>query len=164
VTKLTLTANQTGLSLKTEPIRLVLSMPIPIGVGEANTGVNVGGAAGEIFRDKTGEALNFRTIEGVGIAVETDGDIVRLTDSGGNEVCGESPSGTKDGVNAIFTTANDFRETSLKVYFNGIRQAQGTGCDYEVSESGGVGTGFDTITVAVPPRSNESLLVDYVIA
>ena len=32
------------------------------GGGETNLGANVGGATGEIFRDKTGVTLNFKTI------------------------------------------------------------------------------------------------------
>lgn len=33
-------------------------------LGESNTGNNVGGETGEIFRDKTGDTLNFKTISG----------------------------------------------------------------------------------------------------
>lgn len=51
----------------------------PVGGGEENTGLNVGGEA-EVFRDKTGIALNFRTIEGVGdIAAAVVGDVIQIS-------------------------------------------------------------------------------------
>jgi len=46
--------------------------------GEVNTGVNVGGGS-EVFRDKTGTALNFRTIVGTGdINVTTSGNTIEV--------------------------------------------------------------------------------------
>ncbi len=54
---------------------------LAIGAGEANTGANVGVGAG-VFRDKTGVALNLRTIRGVGGIVTTvNGDQVDVDGS-----------------------------------------------------------------------------------
>ena len=77
--------------------------------------------------------------------------------------------GTLDGVNAVFTlpggekAIHDPPRSQIKLYRNGYRQALGVGCDYTVSESGGAGTGFDTLTLDPAPRSYEILLVDYVV-
>lgn len=70
--------------------------------------------------------------------------------------------GTKDGSNRIFTTPDYFLPDTIRVYRNGDRQDDG---DYVLSESGGVGTGYDTITFGPenPPLSNEKLFADYVI-
>lgn len=49
------------------------------GGGEANTGANVGGAQ-EVFRDKTGSVLNFRTLEGTAtVQVTTSTDVIQFT-------------------------------------------------------------------------------------
>ncbi len=79
------------------------------------------------------------------------------------EVCNEVPSGVKNYSNQVFTTANFFEPASLKVYVNGVRKSNvGGACDYAVSESGGLGTGYDTITFdLLRPRSDDHVLVDY---
>lgn len=47
--------------------------------GEINTGANVGGGDAEVFRDKTGVALNFRTITGLGsVTVTENGNVVEI--------------------------------------------------------------------------------------
>ena len=72
----------------------------------------------------------------------------------------EVPTGLINGLNTVFTTSADFTAGSEVVYFNGVRQREGVGCDYVRSESGGVGTGFDTITLAVAPRSRSGSKTD----
>ena len=78
------------------------------------------------------------------------------------------PAGAIDGANVVFTTPDFFRQDppdfQIKVFRNG--QQQTLGGDYTVSESGGAGTGYDTLTFAVgcTPKSGEIVLVDYVIA
>lgn len=53
------------------------------GGGEANTGANVGGATGQVFRNKTGVTLNFKTISGSGGIVITDNaDTIDIDGSG----------------------------------------------------------------------------------
>ena len=71
--------------------------------------------------------------------------------------------GVKDGVNVTFTTPDLFDPDTLLVYVNGVRQQVGAGCDFEVSESGGIGTGYDTITLdsRLAPKVEESVFADY---
>ena len=79
------------------------------------------------------------------------------------------PLGTKNGTNTVFTLPSGEKAVhvppglQIKLYRNGMRQNLGVGCDFTVSESGGAGTGFDTITLAVAPMAFEILLVDYVV-
>jgi hypothetical protein len=77
--------------------------------------------------------------------------------------------GLKNGSNLIFTTPEKFVQDStvvVQVYRNGKGPLNlGASNDYTVSESGGVGTGFDTITFNGPaPLSNEYLSADYIAA
>jgi hypothetical protein len=78
------------------------------------------------------------------------------------------PAGDKDGVNLVYTTPDYFLQDSLstiRIYRNGQRLSEGSGNDYTVSESGGVGTGYDTITITEDALlSDEALIVDYVVA
>lgn len=77
--------------------------------------------------------------------------------------------GTKDGVNQEFTIPGGEKfiqggENVIRVYRNGLRQNLGTGSDYTVSESGGAGTGYDTITFIGPaPLAYEELTADYMV-
>ena len=77
------------------------------------------------------------------------------------------PIGAVDGVNQTFTTPEKFVQVAplvIRVYRNGQRQAQ-VG-DYTVSESGGVGTGYDTITFVAGAKIKLGTVVrvDYVAA
>lgn len=76
--------------------------------------------------------------------------------------------GTKNGVNDTFTTPDLFIQTTvvkIRVYRNGVRLRMGASEDYTVSEGGGPGTGYDTVTYnGPPPLSWEQLTADYVIA
>ena len=47
------------------------------------------------------------------------------------------------------------------IHYNGQRLLEGAGCDYVASESGGAGTGYDTITLEFTPRSGSNWLIDY---
>lgn len=82
----------------------------------------------------------------------------------GRLLTGQGLLGAVDGVNTVFTTARpflrtgDFREA---VYLRGLRYSEGVGCDYVAVESGGVGTGYDTIVFSRPPRADDNLLIDY---
>jgi len=76
--------------------------------------------------------------------------------------------GTKNGVNLVFTTPDKFVNSGgikIGVYLNGVRLKVGVGNDFTVSESGGVGTGFDTVTLAsgLAPLLGENLFADYII-
>jgi hypothetical protein len=73
-------------------------------------------------------------------------------------------TGPQDGFNTVFTTSSYFipsGPSKESFYLNGVLLRQGVTEDYTVSESGGVGTGFDTITMAFAPRSNDWLAIDY---
>lgn len=91
-----------------------------------------------------------------------DFDFVRRVGEG--QVFGALPSGVIDGVNTAFTTPGYFVEGSLEVYYNGQRLRKGASNDYTVLESGGIGTGFDTINLTFAPRAApkvDVITVDY---
>lgn len=70
--------------------------------------------------------------------------------------------GTQDGLNTVFTTPDEFRETSnikIKVYVNGVRQDPG--CDYVVSGGSGPESG-DTLTFLYAPKASDKLFADYI--
>lgn len=75
--------------------------------------------------------------------------------------------GVKDGSNTTFHTPEKFVQNAnirIKVYFNGQRLRSGVANDFTVAESGGVGTGFDTIIMATAPMSFDVLMADYIIS
>lgn len=81
---------------------------------------------------------------------------------------GQNLVGLKNGVNVTYFTPGLEKFThnlpflDISVYFNGSRLA--LLADYLVTESGGPGSGFDTIFVLVPPPlSNDVLLADYIL-
>lgn len=78
-------------------------------------------------------------------------DFVRRVGEG--QVVGELPSGVIDGVNKTFTTWGYFQEGSIAVYYNGQRLRRGASNDFTVGESGGSGTGFDTIVLTFAPKA-----------
>lgn len=69
--------------------------------------------------------------------------------------------GAIDGLNTSFTTPDDFEPSTLAVFYNGQRLKEGALDDYIVSESGGAGTGFDTIITTIAPKIGDRLLSDY---
>jgi hypothetical protein len=82
----------------------------------------------------------------------------------GRFITGQGLLGTIDGVNTVFSTAKNFLHTASfqeAVYLRGLRRCEGVGADYVASESGGPGTGFDTITFANPPRVGDTIIIDY---
>ena len=88
----------------------------------------------------------------------------------GTRVFNEVLTGVINGINTVFTTSVDFVANSEAAFFNGVRQHPGASNDYTISESGGVGTGFDTITFAIAPRArpgvkpDDRVTVDYEVA
>lgn len=77
---------------------------------------------------------------------------------------GEALLGVVDGVNTVFSTTSPFLRTGgvqEMVYLRGVRRYEGALADYEAVESGGLGTGYDTIVFASPPRPGDALLIDY---
>jgi hypothetical protein len=77
--------------------------------------------------------------------------------------------GTKDGVNTSFVvpggdTFVQLGDLVIRVYRNGQRLRLGLGNDYTVSESGGPGTGYDTVVFQGPaPLPYEELTADYLV-
>jgi hypothetical protein len=79
--------------------------------------------------------------------------------------------GLKNGSNYVFTTPEKFVHSatlSIAVFWNGRRLRIDR--DYDLSESGGVGTGYDTISLtpwslgkSFLPRSGDELISDYYI-
>lgn len=47
------------------------------------------------------------------------------------------------------------------VFYNGQALLEGSGNDYVASESGGVGTGYDTITLEFTPRAGSNFWIDF---
>jgi hypothetical protein len=81
---------------------------------------------------------------------------------------GQNLVGAKDGVNITYNTpglekfSHNLPFLDISIYFNGSRLVLLD--DYLVSESGGAGTGFDTIVLLVPPPlPDDHLLADYLI-
>jgi hypothetical protein len=74
--------------------------------------------------------------------------------------------GARDGVNRIFTLPNEDKFVhnqpylTIVVFVKGLRLSLLV--DYSISESGGAGTGFDTITLDIPLYSNDPIVADYV--
>jgi hypothetical protein len=79
------------------------------------------------------------------------------------EVIGATPSGPINGANRVFTLpsfVHDIGGRTIRVFYNGVRQEEGY--DYVLSESGGLGAGYDTFTVQdKPPKPGDRLMVDY---
>jgi hypothetical protein len=115
-----------------------------------------------------------------GVAIGTEVGMNQLTEevqiaieTGGSGLAVEfhqnkSLIGTKNGSNRVFFTPDKFIEGSylgsefaIEIRHNG--RVLDPSVDYATSESGGFGTGFDTITfLSFAPTSFSSLLVNYV--
>lgn len=73
-------------------------------------------------------------------------------------------SGIQNGSNTIFTlpTTDKFiynNDYKLTLYLNGVRQAYTD--NFLVAESGGPGTGYDTVIFVEAPIAGDELIVDY---
>ncbi len=77
--------------------------------------------------------------------------------------------GSIDSVNTIFTlpfgevAVHTAPGPAVQVMYNGQVLQYGAGDDYSVSESGGLGTGFDTVTMNFAPLTGDRLTVNYVL-
>lgn len=81
---------------------------------------------------------------------------------------GQNLVGAKNGVNVVYTTPglekfdHNLPFLDISIYYNGARLTLLD--DYTVSESGGSGSGYDTILLLGPaPLSDDHLLADYVL-
>ena len=72
--------------------------------------------------------------------------------------------GIQDGVNKVFTTGVKFVHTAsgirAHVFWNGQRLVEPE--NFAASESGGVGTGYDTLTLETAPVVDDMLRVDII--
>lgn len=79
---------------------------------------------------------------------------------------GEALVGPIDGVNFVYHTVAKFTHNlpflTVEVFYNGVRMNLLD--DYTISESGGVGTGYDTVSLAVTPLPGDHLVTNYVVA
>lgn len=79
---------------------------------------------------------------------------------------GQKLLGVKDGANLTFTVpfgdkfAHNLPFLSIHVFYNGVRLTLLD--DYLISESGGSGTGYDSVTLLVAPVSADKVTADYV--
>jgi len=77
--------------------------------------------------------------------------------------------GQKNGANTIFKLPSFAKFVNsdgmkIRVYTNGQRLHEGSSNDFTVSESGGLGAGFDTVVLAVAPNTWEQITADYMVA
>lgn len=72
---------------------------------------------------------------------------------------------TPDGSRVSFTAPLDFRTDAgfeEWVFIGGKLLRRGPTCDYTVSESGGAGTGFDTVTFTFTPHPDDNLDIVFI--
>lgn len=80
---------------------------------------------------------------------------------------GQGLIGVKNSVNTTFKVpgtekyVHNLPFLTIQVYMNGVRLSILD--DYMVVESGGAGTGYDSIITLVAPKSKYHLLADYVV-
>lgn len=177
--ELTLTIDSTlAFSVTTQSLELVaqttelcISTPIPVSTGEANTASNCGAAGVGLFHQKVGVDLEFRNIRSTSAALDvalnpTDCTVDLTVNPGAFDRYNIEPTGAKNGLNLSYLLPEAVVPDTMRLYRNGVRQKQGNGeaCDFTLTESGGVGTGYDRIQMTSPPLLDwEQLLADYVV-
>ena len=86
-------------------------------------------------------------------------ELLDLTDRNFNQAL----LGPINGTNLVFATATKFDRDGTrneKFYYNGQLLEEGSGNDYVASEAMPT-TGFDTLTLAFPPKSGDTLKIDF---
>jgi hypothetical protein len=68
--------------------------------------------------------------------------------------------GAVNGVNQAYATPDKFDAATFSLYYNGQRLVRPE--DFEISESFGAGSGYDTVTTTFAPRVGDRLFVDYI--
>lgn len=101
-------------------------------------------------------------------------DIASITTTLANRKVGIPLAGATNGINRTFTTPQKFVHVvggdTIEVFHGGVRLRQASGPspllgDYWVSESGGLGTGFDTVNLLTfTPVATSNLCANYVAA
>jgi len=143
-----------------------------IGVTAGSLVGNIGSIT-NVFGDLIGDAENIEDIGGDHI-----GDAQTINNVGGNVIIENGGSVTiaaprhirqpfneaPNGVIVTFTTPVKFVRTGVdreEVFHNGVLQEDGVGNDYTVSESGGVGTGFDTVNFLYAVEPSDKVIISY---
>ena len=76
-------------------------------------------------------------------------------------IVGDRLAGVKNGVNKLFTTAYEYVEGTISLYYNGVCQVEGV--DYWQRETGGAGAGFDAIEfIDRAPLSDDEITASYI--
>ena len=76
--------------------------------------------------------------------------------------------GATNGFNLTFILPNGDKAINqepgakIKIYYNGQRLHEGGINDFTIAESGGAGTGFDTVTLLFAPQSGDLISADYI--
>lgn len=76
--------------------------------------------------------------------------------------------GATNGVNITFILPNGDKAINqepgakVKVFYNGQRLHEGGVNDFTVTESGGAGTGFDTVFLTFSPLAGDLVSADYI--
>jgi hypothetical protein len=70
-------------------------------------------------------------------------------------VYNSTPSGTKNGVNLVFTLANTPSAGTVRLYKNGMRMTVGSGNDYTISGA------TITFEAGMAPGASDNLVADY---
>ena len=76
-------------------------------------------------------------------------------------------AGLVNGSNQTFTSPVTFVSTTdetISVFYNGMRLSLGIANDFTLSESGGVGTGFDTVFLLFSPKLGDVITADFTAA
>ena len=68
-------------------------------------------------------------------------------------------AGLVNDFNQAYTTPDKFNSDAIAVYFNGQRLTLID--DFTVAESGGPGTGFDTVNFRTTPSAGDRMFSDY---
>jgi hypothetical protein len=89
-------------------------------------------------------------------------DPVGGSGAGGFDIQDAALIGIQNNSNTTFTTPTKFKHTANHkeiIFTNGLRNHIPE--DYFVAESGGVGTGYDTIVFTVAPLASDVITIDY---
>jgi hypothetical protein len=89
------------------------------------------------------------TMDEAGVTTVNAATVVKVADV----VTRETPAGTLNGVNAVFTLANTPKAGTEHVYYNGLLQDVGGANDYTISGA--------TITFTFAPQSGDKIRVSY---
>jgi hypothetical protein len=106
--------------------------------GFSGVGVPIGGTAGQVLAKIDNVNYNTHWVDDLNIS---------------KFIVGEVPSGILDGINATFTSVNNFASGTLEVFLNGSLQRIIN--DYQV-------IGNNTILLNFSPNSNENILINYI--